>query len=126
MIEKKHTVLIEKLIKKTASKQAYWTKTSRETEFKLSLKNSVITTDLWNQNNQNLADIIIRNERGDVISQVSFNAEENPEEYELLKSLHNQARESYYKFDETIEDIFEELNSDEEVGDKNPPPDLAF
>lgn len=126
MIEKKHTDLINKLIKKTASKQAYWTKTSQETEFKLSLKNSVITTDLWKQGMRNFADLVIRNERGDIISAINYNSEENSEEYHLIKSLHNQARESYYKLDETIEDIFKELNSDKEVGDKNQESDLEF
>ena len=126
MIEKQHKALIEKLIEKTTSKKANWVKTSRETEYKLGLKSGAITTDLWNDNGIDYADLIIRNERGDIISQLTFTKIENSIEFDLLKNLHNQARESYYKFDETIEDIFDELNSDKEVGDKNESTDLPF
>ncbi|MEC7770837.1 MAG: hypothetical protein VX798_06615 [Bacteroidota bacterium] len=113
--------LIEKLISKTKSGKAHWGKTSSENEYKLAFKNAMITSDTWfdNTTGMQVADFIIRNNRGDTIQQFVFH--ESEDGFELLKNLNASIVESYFKVDETINDIFNELDSDKDVGKKDDP-----
>ncbi len=120
--------LIEKLKNKTASKQAIWSKTSRDNEFKLELQKGAITTDNWNDDDENsFIDLSIINENGDTIDRVYFHSSEK-EDYKKLLELHDLVKRAYYKVDETIKNIFNELDSEKTVGKerKSEDEDLQF
>lgn len=116
MIDKKYISLIEKLIEKTESKKANWYKTSAENEFLLSLEKSTITTDLWVNEEGEWADLNIRNDNGNIVTNLCVNRRTNPSEFALLSKLNSAAKESYYKIDETFNSILKELNSNDTIG----------
>lgn len=116
MITENFRTLIEKLKQKTTSKQAIWTKTSRDNEFKLELQKGAITTDWFDDGSQiKWIDLIIYNDTGDVIDRIAFSSEEGAD-YAYVLDLHSMANRAYFKVDETIQGIFNELDSDKIVG----------
>ncbi|ARS36767.1 hypothetical protein [Pontibacter actiniarum] len=110
--------LVERLLKKTEAKTAIWAKSSLANEFKLVLSKGAITTDSWHDSNtgEDLVDLRILNENGDIVEDITFNKSEYPNGYGMLQQLHSAARRSYYKVDETIDSIFKELDSDKTIG----------
>ncbi|CCG53698.1 Protein of unknown function [Flavobacterium indicum GPTSA100-9 = DSM 17447] len=123
MISENIKILIDKLKKKTESGQAIWTKTSRDTEFKLELQKGAIVTDNWEDGQGFFVDLAILNENGEIIERDFFNV--NEEDYKTLYEVYLLAKNSYYKVDETLKTIFDELDSPKIVGkDKNK--DLPF
>ncbi len=106
--------LIKALIAKTASKKAIWGKTSRPNEFKLSLEKGAVTTDCWNENGTESVDFGIYNVYGDRID--NFLAEKGDADYDLLVELHNSAKREFYKVDDTISHLFNEINDSKSVG----------
>ncbi|NVM61745.1 hypothetical protein FHW88_000021 [Mucilaginibacter sp. SG538B] len=109
-------LLIEKLIKKTSAKQAIWSKTSRDNEYKLELQKGAITVDNWdNGNGVDLVDITILNEYGDTVDRVYFDGSDE-DDYTLLIELHTLAKRAFYKVEETIKGIVSELDSEKTVG----------
>lgn len=123
MISENLVVLIEKLKKKTIDGQAKWTKTSADNEFKLELSKGAITIDNWPSTNFGymFVDIVVINDNGDVIERAAFTDEEDLEDYNKVLDLHKEVSKSYYKVDETIKTIFDELDSDKIVGKGNLP-----
>ncbi len=116
MIEEKYKKIIDKLVEK--SKNVIWNKTSRDAEFKVILKTSTITTDRWvDEEGEDCVDFIIRNQRGDMIAMLMYSDKDDKEEYNYLRRLHDCAKNSYYKIEDTIEDIFNELDSENEIGE---------
>lgn len=118
MISENLAVLIEKLKKKTVDGQTKWSKTSAENEFKLVLTKGAITVDNWPNSNdgKTYADLAVINENGDVIERAIFNDDEEIEDYNIILGLHEQISKSYFKVDETIKTMFEELDGDKIVG----------
>lgn len=106
--------LIKALTEKTASKKAIWGKTSRPNEFKLNLERGAVTTDFWDDNRGDTVDFAIYNNFGDRID--NFSATKGDLEFELLIDLHNAAKREFYKVDETISSLFNEVNTDKSVG----------
>lgn len=129
MIPENLNALIKKLIDKTTSKKAVWSKTSRDSEFKLELNKGAIITDNWDDENSGMnVDFSILNEFGDIIERIAFR-HIDVDNYNTLMQLHNEAKRSYYKVDETIKTIFDELDSEKIVGrerSKDDLPDLPF
>jgi hypothetical protein len=106
--------LIKALIDKTISKKAIWGKTSRPNEFKLSLEKGAVTTDRWSENGDEIVDCGIYNVYGDRID--NFVAKSEEIDFDLLRDLHDAAKREFYKVDETINNLFKELNDDNSVG----------
>ncbi|RYX81696.1 hypothetical protein EON73_04685 [bacterium] len=106
--------LIDKLKNKTVSKQAIWSKTSSDHEFKLELQKGAITVDNWDENRTTYVDLNIINENGDIIDRIYFAYAD--EEYDMLLELHQMAKRSYFKVDEILKNIFYELDSNKVVG----------
>lgn len=117
MIDKKHKDLINKLTEKTRAKKANWSKTSGNDEYKIALETATITLDNWEDRGMNYMDFRIFNDRGDLISTLTF-PENELIDYNFLRKLHDFAKENYYRVDETIDDIFSELDSEKEIGKK--------
>lgn len=125
MISNNIEILIEKLITKTKAGQAFWDKTSRDSEFKLELQKGAITSDSWSDGNGVFVDLAILNDEGEIIERDFFDLHENQEDYSKLYDVNMAAKNSYYKLDETLKTIFDELDSVKPVG-KNRNKDLPF
>jgi len=116
MVPDNFKILIDKLKEKTTKKEAIWSKTSRDNEFKLDLGRGAITVDRWkNEHGEGLVDISIMNEHGDQIDYTRFHESER-DDYNYLIELHSLAKRAYYKVDETFKTIFEELDSGRIIG----------
>lgn len=126
MIPENFKTLVDKLIEKTTKREAIWSKTSRDDEFKLDLGKGAITTDRWTgSSGESLVDIAVINERGDRIDSIYFSSTEK-NDYEYLVELHSLAKRSYFKVDETFKSIFKELDSDKTIGKDKSGDDLSF
>ena len=127
MIPDNIKTLIEKLKNKTIAKQTIWSKTSRENEFKLELSKGSITIDNWEDEVGMLIDFVIRNESGDVIERIAFNSNDEYIDYKFILELYTLVKREYYKVEETIKTIFDELDSDKKIGKEHrPEDDLPF
>lgn len=117
MIPDNFQTLIEKLKDKTAKQETVWSKTSREDEYKLDLGKGAITVDRWThpETGEELVDMVILNERGDIIDNIVFSSEAK-DEYKYLGELHSIVKRAYHKVDETFKSIFKELDSDKTIG----------
>jgi hypothetical protein len=118
MIAENYRLLIEKLKHKIAKREAIWTKTSRDEEFKLHIGKVTILLDCWYDevSFNKKVDLVILNEDGEKIDGIILSNGEAG--YELLLEMHTLAKQSYYKIDETFKSIFEALDSNKIVGDK--------
>lgn len=113
-------LIAEKLINKTDVGQAIWTKTSRDSEFKLELTKGAITTDTYEDGEYGTKwiDLCIYNVNGDIIEREAFN-ENHVDDYAILQKVYESATKSYYKIDETMKTIFDELDGEKIVGRDN-------
>ena len=127
MIPENFKTLVDKLVEKTSRKEAVWSKTSRDDEFKLDLGKGAITLDRWQneETNEQLVDLAVLNENGDKIDYIYFSYSEK-EDFKYLTDLHSLAKRAYYKVDETFKLIFKELDSDKTIGTKNEQDNLPF
>jgi hypothetical protein len=108
--------LILALIEKTNKKEAIWGKTSRPNEFKLNFEKGAVTSDLWDKNGDEIVDFSIYNSFGDQI--YNYSAQKGEVGYEILLELHNNAKREFYKVDETISNLFNEVKSDKSIGNR--------
>jgi hypothetical protein len=106
--------LIRALIEKTNAKKAIWGKTSRSNEFKLHFEKGAVTTDSWYNEDEEFFDFGIYNSFGDRID--NFFAKKGSPDFELLLELHNAAKREFFKVDETISSLFDEVKADKNVG----------
>lgn len=115
MIPSNMSDLVKALVNKTKNKKAIWGKTSRPNEFKLYLEKGAITTDYWNDEREGESvGFAIYNAFGDRID--NYYAEKGEPEFDLLMELHNAAKREFYKVDETISNLFNEINDDKSIG----------
>lgn len=114
MIADKIVILIKKLIEKTNRKEAIWNNTSRENEFKLNLEDSSIITDSWTHEFEEFVDFKILNKNGKIVYSILLHHDD--ENFDLVRKLNEMARSSYYKIDDTIDEILKKTDSDEIIG----------
>ena len=117
-------VLIDKVIKKTSKKQAVWSKTSSPNEFSLKLPGGRITTDSWtgeddynDRPGQEMVDITIYNESGDVAFSRTYTKQEDPDAFAIVAELHQEANASYYQLDKTVDSMLAEMGDDKILGE---------
>ncbi|WP_288447308.1 hypothetical protein [uncultured Chryseobacterium sp.] len=115
-METKIKILIQMLRDKTANKDAIWSRTSGENEFKIEINKATITTDCWYQDDIWYFDVIILNENGDTIERVVANDGNLDENYMILSEFYDVVKNNYFKIDETIDDILFELNTNNKIG----------
>lgn len=115
MIEKQVSEIIEKLIQGTKLKKIKWEKTRRETEFKVNLGSSSVSTDNWVlESGDDCVDLTLWNSNGDIAKRIAFeNSGEEVEDYNTLMDLYSLVKNSYYQVDETINDVLSHLNFSE-------------
>ncbi|WP_029294256.1 hypothetical protein [Chryseobacterium hispalense] len=109
--------LIQLLKDKTANKNAIWSRTSGNNEFKIEINNATITTDCWFTDDILYYDFVILNENGEVVERISV-SDTNifSEEYQILSDFYDVVKNSYFKIDETIDNILNELNTNTKIG----------
>lgn len=112
-------LLVHSLIELSDNKRVIWNKTSAENQFKVVLESgAALTIDSWSNNRRddypNL-DLCIYNDRGELILRDIVSVEENIDEYNLLEKLHNCAKNIYFKVDDTIDGMLEEIDSDRKI-----------
>jgi len=116
-MEKVAQDLINRLIQKTEKNQAVWNKTSRSNEFKIELSNGKITTDVWfNEEESWSGDFRLYNDNGDEIYSVCVQNDSESEDFNLLSKLNTVIKNKYYKVEETIEGVLEEVSGDDIIG----------
>ncbi|ROH96516.1 hypothetical protein EGI15_01600 [Chryseobacterium cucumeris] len=118
-MDTKIRTLIQMLKDKTANKEAIWSRTSGDNEFKIEINKATITTDFWYHNDVGYYDIIILNENGDTIERVVVNNDNLDENYWILHEFYEIVKNNYLKVDETIDNILIELNTSNKIGGKN-------
>lgn len=112
--------IITGLVEKSKNRNASWSKTSSDNEFKIVLgSGKAFTVDSWNSQNNgtSMFDYCIYNDNGESIVRETFDAADG-EDFVLLKELHSSAKNLYYKVDETLEDMLAEIKSKEFLGNK--------
>ena len=107
MIEQQISEIIDKLIQGTKLKKIKWQRTGRETEFKVTLGSSSVSTDKWMlDSGDECVDFTLWNKNGDIAKRIAFeDNEEEAEDYKKLFEFYSLVKNSYYQVDETIEDI---------------------
>ena len=125
MVPDNFKTLVDKLKEKTTKKEAIWSKTSQDNEFKLDLGRGAITVDHWGNEFGQYVDMSVINEDGDIVDSIRFH-EGEINEYKYLIELHSLAKRAYYKVDETFKAIFKELDSDKTIGVERNSDDLPF
>lgn len=106
--------LIEKLMKRTASGELVWSKTSGQNEFKVMFSSSAITVDKYRSKDDEPYnyDLIVYNDQGDPIDRVVYDTDPlafNLPDTKLIIDLYDVAVKGYYKVDKTYDDLFKEL-----------------
>ncbi|MDM1378448.1 hypothetical protein [Myroides marinus] len=117
MIDQNINELINRLITKTDFEQAIWRKTSRDTEFMLTLESgSVITIDKWFNNNEDYIDFAILSEIGEDIYR-SNSYSNSSDEFKKLNNLYEVIQAKYHnKINRTLNSILFEINSNKVIG----------
>jgi hypothetical protein len=109
--------LIFLLKNKTINKEAIWSRTSGENEFKIEFNNATITTDMWYIEDKLFYDFAILNENGDTIERISVNTlDSDYDDYMIISDFYDVIKNNYFKVDETIDSILIELNSSAKIG----------
>ena len=117
MIPEYFKTLVVKLQEKTTRKETIWSRTSLYSEFKLDLEKGAITVNKWydEEERQSYVSISILNNFGDRIDSFAITSNEK-EDYKNLDELYTLVKRAYYKVEETIHNIFNELNSSKTIG----------
>lgn len=126
--------VVKKLVEKSGKREVNWLKV-RGDEFKVLLKSGAITISkyYYDPEEQNYISLRIYNLQGDTVYENVTS--ENDEitgstklPYKILDDLFSAARDSYFKVEETIENIIDELTHENEIGAKEDPrkDDLPF
>lgn len=116
--------LIDKLNDKTVAKQANWTKSSGDQEFKISLKTGPLTIQKFRDYSyQNQMVIVsIYNLDGNLIE--NYEIQEGMSGYDSANELFLNVKRVFYKVEETVDSILDQLDSDDILGEEEQ--DLPF
>jgi hypothetical protein len=126
--------IVEKLIEKTTERNVIWEKTTGN-GFKIALSGSTIAIQYYEGTYEDepypYCSLFIFNDKGDKIDY--YNLRQKDDDFDLLFNLYDKANKSYYKVEETYQNIIEELDKNDIIGE-NPkkhsnnaePDDLPF
>lgn len=116
--------VVRKLRDKTGRREVNWLKV-RDNEFKVLLKSGAITLSkqYYEGEGEYLLILRIYNIQGDAVFESTTSEHDEITDssklpYSLLDELFSSAKDSYYKVEETIESIIDELTQENEIGAK--------
>jgi hypothetical protein len=117
-MENKIKILLAALTKKSLNNETVWSKTSGDNEFKIILSKATLTIDKWLDEDGENYDVKIYNEDGEEIESIhSMESEDfDNENFKLLQGLHDAVSKTFYKIDETIDSILDELENKKIIG----------
>ena len=110
--------LVKALSEKNLRNETIWTKTSGENEFKIKMNKASLTVDHWNDEDGENYDLTIYNENGEQIEYVHVMTNDafDKENFDLLKKHYESVNKTYYKVDETLDSILNEIENKKIVG----------
>lgn len=117
VMERRLESIIESIKSGTKKRSFLWEPTERKTEYRLRLKSGIINVDKWLSTSDPtsvshpMTDISFHNELGERIERLAFSKLDSPDDYRKLAELHELARRSILKVDETLDRIFSEIES---------------
>lgn len=120
MIPERLKKIVTLLRDKTLEKKAIWNKTSGQDEYKLQIgegSSIVVSFDYGNYDSEYIT-ISIFNKNGDMVERYDTENEKDEDSSILLWSFHKAARDSYYKVEETMEHLLNEISKQDVVGIK--------
>jgi len=120
MIPERLKKIVSLLKEKTLTKKAIWNKTSGQDEYKLTIGegSSIVVSENFGNYNQEYITICIFNSGGDLVERYDNEQETDDESNSLVLSFHKSARDAYYKVDETMEHLLDEISKLDVVGKK--------
>lgn len=122
MIPERLKKIVTLLKDKTLQKKAIWNKTSGQDEYKLIIgegSSIVVSFDYGSYNSENAyITISIYNSVGEMVERYDNENEQDGDSDALAWSFHKTVRDSYYKVDETMENLLEEISKQDIVGTK--------
>lgn len=123
MIPDRLKKIVELLIDKTLEKKVIWNKTSGADAFKLQLSNGSYLTVSYDYGNYNTEYITINvfNDIGEIIERFDNENDQDDPTNELMYKFHKVARDSYFKVDETMDNLWSELSKKDIIGIKEDP-----
>ena len=130
MIPEKLKQIITLLKDKTLSKKAIWNNASGGEQYKLLTGggSSIVVTLSYGNYNAEYYEVAVFNTNGQAVEMYSSESEDNLFDLALVKSFHKAARDSYYKVDETMDSLLDELSKQDVIGEKEaiiPPPTFS-
>ena len=126
MIPEKLKKILTLLRDKTIDKKAIWNKTSGEEQYKLSIGggSSIVISLLYGNYNVEYFEVAIFNTIGQAVEIYNTESEAENDDTTLMRTFHKAARDSYFKVDETMDSLLEELSKQDIIGKVEvvPPP----
>lgn len=120
MMDSKIISLIENLRNKTRKGLSKWVRVGKGELFQLKLETGQITIDkFFTKTNNVVYQLAVLNIDGDRIRAVAVNSSTGlvgVQDYELLKTLHEDVKNAYFRVDETLDDILGEIEKEGEIG----------
>ncbi len=107
--------IIQQLIEKTRARNAAWETTSARDQFALKMKSGTVILDYFEK--ERSFQLQILNKSGAAVTNVS--AKKTDEHYNMLAFLWDQVVESYFRIEETLKNVLNELKTSNEVGDED-------
>lgn len=110
--------IIAELSDRTEKKVAVWNRFSSSEQFYIKLKTATLKIDRLTAKDKSIVyQVAIVNDKGDVIYNFNAFKTTSPEEFNLLKEFHQKVKRAYFKVEETIEGLFDEIKKTEgEIG----------
>ncbi len=120
-MEDKIKGLVSSLTQKTKNKETNWERIGRSEQFTLTLDNGMISIDKFRAKNGNIIYLFsIVNGKGDKILSLNGIKKDNfsleLSDYDILKKFHEEVSRAYFKVDETIDGLLNEVKKDGEIG----------
>ncbi len=128
-MEDKIKGLIADLTQKTKNKETKWERVGRSEQFTLTLDNGMVSIDKFVTKNGNIIyQLSIVNGNGDKIFSMNGIKKDGffpePTNYDILKEFHEEVSRAYFKVDETIDGLLNEVQKEGEIGKEGD--DLPF
>lgn len=117
-MDNKLITLITALTEKNLNNDTIWQKTSGNNEFKIQLNKATLTIDKWDDEDGDNYSLEIYNENGEKIQYLhSMESDESDQNnFETLMKLHNSVIKTYFKVEETIDNILNEITNNKVIG----------
>lgn len=119
MLPEKLKKIVILLKDKTDLRKTLWNKTSANDQFKLLMADgsSIVIWRYHSDHDQLQLMLTVFNSNGDAIERYDTEVEEfNKEDWDLLMTFHKSVSDSYYKVEETMDALIQQISSQDVIG----------